>query len=318
MKELQNLTSLNAKKLLVVLPVKKVQDLFLNECAFSLAQQTYPIDLLVLYAGNEGQERSMLETILNKPHITIKEQVNPEEPAVDKVIEADKTLNYIIEKTESHKFQSIFNEAFNYAEINGYESFSLIEPEDVLDANWFTYVNRYSAKKPDFDGFLPLTREVSNGAFLGFGNEACWVENYAEVAGTYDLQLLMRFNCMNITGAVFKTTSLATYAENVNGVRKIMKEDFKLTYSYEFFLRMVYNDKKFFTIPRLGYEHRMDIPSEIIDPFSSKIPRNIAQWPEDKGGMVPEEIKFWNETAKKEYFIGRHDRPIQFTKKAVA
>ena len=46
---------------------------------------------------------------------------------------------------------------------------------------------------------------LSNGNFLGFFNEACWVDGYAEVAGMFDLQLLMRFNCMNITGAVFKS-----------------------------------------------------------------------------------------------------------------
>jgi hypothetical protein len=317
MKELQNLTSLNAKKLLVVLPVKKVQDMFLNECAFSLAQQTHPVDVLVLYGGTE-EELPNLQDILNKPVVTFKEQPNKDEPAVDKRVEADRNLNYVIERTENHKFQGIFNEAMNYAEMNGYEFFSVIEPEDVIDINWFAYVARYAAKKEEIDAFLPITREVANGAFLGFGNEACWVDTYAEVAGTYDLQLLMRFNCMNLTGVVFKTASITPYAEGVNGLKKVMKEDFKLTYSYEFFLRMVYNDKKFFTIPRLGYEHRIDIPGEIIDPFTSKIPRNISQWPEDKGGMTPDEIKYWNEAAKKEYFIGRHDRPIQFVKKAVA
>jgi hypothetical protein len=206
----------------------------------------------------------------------------------------------------------------NYAIVNGYEYFSVVESEDVIDVDWYKNVLKYAAKKTDKDGFLPLIRENSNGNFLGFFNEACWVDGYAEVAGTLDLQLLMRFNCANVTGAAFKTQSIKNYSTEIDGQFKVIKEDFKLTYSYEFFLRMIYDDLKFFTIPRIGYEHRINIPSEIVDPFTSKIPRDISNWPEEKGGMSMEEVKFWTDAARKEYFIGRHDRPLKFEKKAVA
>jgi len=318
MKELQNLTSSNDKKLLVVLPVKKVVDIFFKECAYSLAQQNQPIDLLVLYGGESEEELALMKTILDKPSITIKEKVENSEAMVDKLIEADKPLNYIIEKTSSHTFQKLFNEALNYSIVNKYEYFSMVEPEDVIDINWYATAFKYASKKNEVDGFLPLLREISNGNFLGFFNEASWVDGYAEVAGTFDLQLLMRFSCANITGAVFKTESIKNYSTEIEGNFKAVKEDFKLSYTHEFFLRMIYNDLKFFTIPRLGYEHRIDIPSDIVEPFSSKIPRSISQWPAEKGGMSIDEIKFWTEAAKKEYFIDRHDRPIKFEKKAVA
>lgn len=318
MKELQNLVSLNDKKILVILPIKNPSDVLLKECSYSLAQQNQPIDLLVLYKGESDEELNLIKNILDKPSITIDEKATPESPIERKVIEATSPLNYVIEKTDNYKFQSIFNEALNYAILNKYEYFSIVEPEDVVDVNWYKTVLKYVAKKKDIDGFMPITREISNGNFLGFFNEACWVNGYAEVAGTFDLQLLMRFNCMNITGVVFKTKSIQEHSTEIEGHLKAMKENFKVSYAYEFFLRMVYNDLKFFTIPRLGYEHRIDIPSENVEPFSSKIPRNISIWPEEKGGLSPEEVKFWVDAAKREYFIGRHDRPIEFNKKAVA
>lgn len=318
MKELQNLASLNDKKLLVVLPVKKASDVFLRESSYALAQQNQPIDLLVLYGGDSEEELNMVKTILDKPSIIVNEKETPDGPVTEKLIESTNKLNYVIEKTSKYKFQEVFNEALNYALVNKYEYFSVVEPEDVVDVNWYKSVLKYASKKEGLDGYLPITREMSNGNFLGFFNEACWVDGYAEVAGIFDLQLLMRFNCMNITGAVFKAESLKTFSTEIDGHFKVIKEDFKVSYAYEFFLRMIYNDLKFHTIPRIGYEHRIDIPSEMVEPFSSKVPRNISIWPEEKGGLSPEEVKFWVDAARKEYFIGRHDRPLQFEKKAVA
>lgn len=318
MKEFQNLVSLNDKKLLVVLPIKKLSDVFLKECSYALAQQNKPIDLLVLYGGESEEELNMITDILDKPSITIDERTTPDGPVEQKTIEALSPLNYAVAKTTNYKFQGLFNEALNYAITNKYEYFSVVESEDVVDTNWYQTVMKHIAKKPNMDGFMPLMREISNGNFLGFFNEACWVDGYAEVAGTFDLQLLMRFNCVNITGAVFKTESLKKHSTEIDGQFKVIKEDFKISYAYEFFLRMIYDDLKFFTIPRLGYEHRIDIPSEMVEPFSSKIPRNISVWPEEKGGVSPEEIKFWIDAAKREYFLDRHDRPLKFEKKVVA
>ena len=318
MKELTNLTTVNDKKLLVVLPIKTINDIFLNEISFSISQQTQPIDVLVLCADNNSDENiARLKSILDKPIITIPEKETPDGPVTQKTIEATNKINYVVENIKSDaNFQFIFNESLNYAIGNQYEFFSVIEPEDVLDSNWYNTVLKYASKKSAIDGFMPIMKEVSNGNFLGFFNEACWVDGYAEVAGTFDLQLLMRFNCVNITGAVFKTESLKTYGVEVTpGDFKVLKENFKLSFAYEFFLRMIYDDLKFFTIPRLGYEHRIDVPVSNIDPFSSKVPRNLSSWPEEKGGMTQEEIKFWNDSAKKEYFIARHDRKVEYKKR---
>jgi len=317
MKELQNLTSLNDKNILVVLPIKKFVDVFVKECAYSLSQQNQPVDVLVLYGGDNATELSQIKSILDSPSITVTEK-KEDGTTETKEIKSEKKLNYVLENTSSHTFQQLFNEALNYSIVNKYKFFSVVESEDVIDVDWYKTSMKFAAKHIDKDGFLPLLREVSNGNFLGFFNEACWVDGYAEVAGVFDLQLLMRFNCINTTGAVFKTDSIKNYSTLIDGQYKAMKENFKVSYAYEFFLRMIYDDVKFFTIPRLGYEHRIDIPTEMVDPFSSKVPRNLTAFPEDKGGMSQEEIKFWNESAKKEYFISRHDREIKFEPRVVA
>ena len=321
MKELTNLTTANDKKLLVVLPIKTINDIFLNEISFSISQQTQPVDLLVLCADNNSDENiARLKSILDKPVVTIPEKETPEGPVTQKTIEATNKINYVVENIKFDSiFQFIFNESLNYAIDNKYEFFSIIESEDVLDSNWYKTALKYAAKKTNIDGFMPIMKEISNGNFLGFFNEACWVDGYAEVAGTFDLQLLMRFSCINITGAVFKTESLNKYMKDkALDNLKVMKENFKLSFVYEFFLRLIYEDFKFFTIPRLGYEHRIDTPISIVDAFSSKVPRNLSSWPEEKGGMSQEEMKFWNDSAKKEYFIARHDRKVEYKKREVA
>lgn len=314
MKELKKLNSSNDKKILVIVPVNRINDVFLNECAYSLAQQNQPIDVLVLQNNLNDADVSVLSKILDTPTIHFSVPKEDGSGQESKTLTAEKKLNYIIEKTEKTTFQEVFNEAFNYAVINGYEMFSVVESEDVVDTNWYSNVIKYSTAKPDYNAFLPLTREVSNGNFIGFFNEACWSEGLAEVAGVFDLQLLMRFNCMNITGIAFKTESLKEYSEDADGVYKPIKETVKISYAYEFFLRMVYNDLKFFTIPKVGYEHRIDLVSDTVDFFSSKVPRDVTSKPIEKGGMTVDEFRWYNDLAKKEYFFDE-DRKIVYKAK---
>jgi len=315
MKELQNLNSSNNNKLLVVLPVNKVQDFLLNESLYSLAQQEFPVDLLILANGLTAEEKAMVESIASAPKIVVQSKNEKGEVKRDEV-SALKDLNFVILDTESDTFSKVFNEGFNYALSKGYEWYSLVEYDDVVDAKWYSYFTNYALDKPDMDGFMPLTREVSNGAFIGYFNEACWMDGYAETAGQFDLTLLTRFNCMNITGTVFKTSSLRRFSEEQKETAyfKPIKESIKVGYIYEFFLRMIYKDLKFFTIPRIGYEHRIDRPTPIVDYFTSKLPRDIVTRGGETGGISPEENTFWNNLVKKEYYHAK-DRNLQFNTK---
>lgn len=310
MKELKNLKSSNNNELLVVLPVNKLEDFPLNECLYSIAQQSHAIDLLVLTNGLNKEEIERLTKIIESPKITITKKDEKGE-IVREEITSKNDINFVIEQTTSETFQKVFNEGANYANINKYKYFSVIEYDDVIDSNWFKKSMLFASERNDIDTFLPLTREMSNGVFLGFFNEASWVDGYSEEAGFFDSNLLIRFNCMNITGSVFKTESLISKSENKDGYYKPIKESMKIGYSYEFFLRMIYESLKMFTIPRIGYEHRIDRPSEKVNYFSSKLPRDIISKSPENGGISPEEQNFWLNLAKKEYFIDT-DREITF------
>lgn len=310
MKELKNLKSSNNNELLVVLPVNKLEDFTLNECLYSIAQQSYPVDLLVLTQGLSKEEVEKLNTFVENPKITISKKDEKGE-IIREEVTSKNDINFVIEPTTSETFQKLFNDATNYANINKYKYFSVIEYDDVVDSNWFKNSMIFASNKNETDGFLPLTREMSNGVFLGFFNEASWVDGYSEEAGFFDSNLLLRFNCMNITGSVFKTNSLISKSENKDGYYKPIKESMKIGYSYEFFLRMIYESLKMFTIPRIGYEHRIDRPSEKVNYFSSKIPRDIVSKTPENGGVTPEEQAFWLNLAKKEYFIDT-DREISY------
>jgi hypothetical protein len=127
------------------------------------------------------------------------------------------------------------------------------------------------------------------------------MEGMSEEAGKFDLNLLQRFNCVNPLGAVYRVEAINEYAEKKDGESKPMKESMKLSHYYEFFLRMIYDDVKVMTIPRIGYEIKM-VNKEYFTDSSCKVPQNLAIIPEDKGGTNPEEVKFWFELAKKEFF----------------
>ena len=83
------------------------------------------------------------------------------------------------------------------------------------------------------------------------------------------------------------------------------KPSFKLTFVYEFMLRMTHNSVKIMTIPKIGYKH-------------VNLREGSIFWNYKNGSevMVPDEIKFWIESAKKEYFF-TVDRQIKYEPQTV-
>lgn len=126
MRELQNFSSLNNNNLLVVLPINKFEDFYLNECLYSLAQQESLIDLLILANGLTADELKALQTIASGPQISLPKQDEKGNP-ITEVISALKELNYTIKTTDSDTFSKVFNEGLNYAISNSYKHFSVVE-----------------------------------------------------------------------------------------------------------------------------------------------------------------------------------------------
>ena len=315
MKELTTLESSNNKKLLVVLPINKILDKNLNKALFHLREQTYKIDLLILTSKDlTEEEENSLADILRESKV---EETHQEKDGKlsTRVVPSKKDLNYVIETTEKNNFQGVFNESFNYALTNGYEWFSVVEYLDAVDFNWYKIFDEFSSKKEGVDVYTPIAKQSVNGFFKGFLNESCWAEGFAEEAGLFDQQMLVRMNCINLTGSVLKTNSIKQYSEEKNGFYYPMKESFNITSSYEFFLRFVYNDIKVFTIPRIGYDYYLNNNVEKYDVFLSKVPANLLQLSKENGGVTQQEYQFWIQAAKKEYFFDE-DRSIEYKEMA--
>lgn len=301
MKESKNLKA-SKNNILVGLYLDKIKhEGQLAECLFGLANQAYPVDVVVLDAGLSDKEVEALMNIAKKPSIkTIK--TSDDGVVGENIIDANNGVDINLVKTEVSNFSKVFNTIFNLAIEGGYEAFSIIEAEDAIGAGWYSIANVYMNENTDVGFFLPMIRNFQNGSLTGLMNEASWAEGIAEEPGKFDMNLLLRFNCANPLGGVFRVSSLEEFSEDKEGRLCPMKESIKISHYYEFFLRMIYNDIKMMTVPRVGYDFRVNNVEEFKH-SSSKVPSNITLIPQEKGGIAIDEASFWVELAKKEYFF---------------
>jgi hypothetical protein len=303
MKESVNLKDLKTSNTLVGVYVDaSANEVYVNEFFYSVAKQTSKPDVLVLCSDNISDEDfKRIEGIVNNPTIKLlqkDEEGNPKSTEQS----AEEKINYKIVKTNASNFPSIFNDIYRAAKHNEYEFFMMAETEDVMAFPWIETANRFASDEDEVGAFLPLLRYIENGVFGKYMNEATWAEGFAEEAGKADINLLNRFNCLNILGALFRVSAVDEYKLEKTETDELMKEVLRLGHYYEFFLRMAYNDIKMLTVPRVGYELRMT-SKDYYDEKSIKLPSNITQIPKEKGGFSNEEAKFWMDTSKKEYFF---------------
>jgi hypothetical protein len=257
----------------------------------------------VLYPENFSEEQiNSLKESLNSPKIILRKK-NAEGKLEEEKIQTDGKINYILSASKSDNFPKIFNEAFNIGVENEYEFISIIEPNDVVGLNWYNQAATYAEENKNVSIFFPIIRNTTNGVFGGLINEAPWAEGLAEEAGRVDLNLLNRFNCVVPVAAVFRISAIKEYSEKKADDKYYpFKESIKISHYYEFLMRMIYNDVKAMSVPRIGYEFKIS-SNDVFKHTYCKIPGNIAQLPADKGGVTPDEGKFWLDLAKKEYFF---------------
>jgi hypothetical protein len=146
--------------------------------------------------------------------------------------------------------------------------------------------------------FLPVVVETDEkGLFAGFTNEATFAANFSQEMGMLTNDTLQDYQNFQTAGSVFKKSIV----EDFGG----FKPSVKLTFIYEFLLRMTYNSVSIMTIPRLGYKHVNLREGSIF--WNYKFGENV---------MVEDEVKFWIQTAKREYFF-IDDRSINYNSETV-
>jgi hypothetical protein len=187
-----------------------------------------------------------------------------------------------------------FSEQVNYGvRVSTGEWVSIFEFDDEYSKIWFKNVKKYSESYPDIDSFLPIVVDIDEkNQFAGFTNEATFALNIASEMGMLTNETLQTYQNFQISGMVIKKSKFVDFG--------LLKSSFKLTFGYEFFLRMTHNGVKFMSIPRIGYKH--------INLREGSIFWNYKNGEQT---LSEDEVKFWIDSAKKEYFY-INDRAIKY------
>jgi GT2 family glycosyltransferase len=170
---------------------------------------------------------------------------------------------------------------------------SFLEFDDEYSSIWFKNVNDYITAHPEVDAFLPLVVDTDEkGMFVGFTNEATFAVSMNTEMGYLTNELLLSYQNFQSSGMVVRKNKF----EECGGFKK----SFKLTFVYEFLLRLTYNSVKIMTIPRIGYKHMNLREGSIF--WDYKFGQNK---------ISDDEVTFWIDSAKKEHFF-TIDRNIKF------
>lgn len=164
--------------------------------------------------------------------------------------------------------------------------FSILEIDDEYRKIWLKSMNEHVENFTDVDVFLPVVKDINvEGKFLSFTNESVWAYGFSDKQGFLDNEILQDFQNYQISGGLYKT-------EKIKEVGKL-KDNFKLTFTYEFFLRLTHNGLKIMTVPRIGYQHVNFREDSLFWLYKNDETNKISEG----------EVKFWLESAKKEFFF---------------
>jgi glycosyltransferase involved in cell wall biosynthesis len=255
----------------VILPVesykhKNFEEQF-NSAIQSIHNQTVPVNELVLVHSNE---ESLTSFVNNYDFSGL-------------------TVN-LVENKGKTDFASQMNLGVENAKSDWV---SFLEFDDEYASIWFKNVQRYINAYPDYQAFLSLVVDVDDkGTFAGFTNEATFAASMNTEIGILTNEVLLNYQNFQSSGMVIKKS---TYQE-MGGFKPSMK----LTFVYEFLLRLTYNSVKMMTIPRIGYKHVNLREGSIFWNY-----KNGEQRVSDN------EVKFWLDAAKKEHFF-IEDRNIKY------
>jgi hypothetical protein len=259
----------------VILPLhsKKIKDfdeLFKKAIDSLIAQKVVPSELLIVHTN----DKSLVE-FLNSYDFG--------------------SLNV---KKVQYEGENNFSSQVNLGVKNASNSWvSFFEFDDEYSGIWFKNVKKYSEIYPDVEAFLPIVIDVDNkSVFAGFTNEATFAANFAQEVGYLTNDMLHNYQNFQTAGMAIKKSVI----EDFGG----FKSNMKLTFVYEFLLRMTYNSVKIMTIPKLGYKH-LNLREESI----------FWDYKFGENKLSEQEVKFWVSAAKKEYFFV-DDRNIKYLENA--
>jgi glycosyltransferase involved in cell wall biosynthesis len=174
------------------------------------------------------------------------------------------------------------------------EWFSILEVDDEYQKPWLKSMNQYVNEYPDVDVFLTIVKDITpEGEFASFTNESVWAYGFSDKQGVLDNEVLLEYQNYQTSGGLYRTKTIKD-----NGS---FKSNIKLTFSYEFLLRLTNNGVNVMTVPRIGYRHVNLREDSLFWTYKNN----------EKELLSEKEVKFWLDAAKKEFFY-KNKRDINY------
>lgn len=218
--------------------------------------------------------------------------VHPKKLKLELEINPNIEVTYVTHNNDSG-FCGQINEGISKCQT---EWFSILEIDDEYRKPWLSSMNEYVKTYSDVDVFLPIVKDINvEGSFLSFTNESVWAYGFSEKQGFLDNEVLLDFQNYQISGGLYRT--------NVIKENGMFKDNIKLTFGYEFLLRLTHNGVKIMTVPKIGYQHVNFREDSLFWLYKNK----------EKEVLSEDEVKFWLDTSKKEFFF-KNKRDINYVK----
>jgi hypothetical protein len=190
-----------------------------------------------------------------------------------------KSITRVVSNPNGSDFQTQINYGVSEAKTKWV---SFLEFDDEFSSKWFKNVVQYREAHEDVDVFMPIIVDINanDGGFMGLTNEAVWANSFSDELGILDNNALLDFQNFNIDGFVIKKSTFDQWGG--------LKKNIKLTFIYEYLLRITANGARVMVIPRFGYKHTNQREGSLFGNYTKEMDRVEANW--------------WLQQAKKEYF----------------
>lgn len=160
--------------------------------------------------------------------------------------------------------------------------FSILEFDDEISTTYLYNVDKTISKMENVDVILPILVEVNEkNEGLKLTNQIVWSKQFVGENGTMgflNTNSLNQYTDFKISGGVFKKSTFI----DAGG----LKSNIKLTFTYEFLLRLLNNGAIIYNLPKIGLKHFATREGSLFDVYN----KTLSQ----------EERKFWFNTAKSE------------------
>lgn len=217
--------------------------------------------------------------------------VSPSNIISEMKIETDKLEYRILENTGNTDFCSQVNLGIENCDT---EWFSILEVDDEYRPTWLKSMNTYMNENPNVDVFLSLVKDINvEGKFLNYTNEAPWAYGFTEKQGFLDNEALLEYQNFQISGGLYKTSVIKEQG--------LLKSNIKLTFGYEFLLRLTHNNVVIMTVPKSGYQHVNFRENSLFWLYKNN----------EETKLSVNEVKFWLDAAKKEFYF-KNNRDINY------